>query len=474
MLRFAAPPGAAAPDLAAVARGRRALAAAQALRRLPRRRRSDLRALPAPPPARPWGDLRGAACPQSPVAASVFAPARAALATAHGAAAELAFALRRDQCTACHARDGQGGLPPAVQRGLVETEDLGPEGLVPPDLTNAGRRLRQAWIERVLGEHVVARTYLRVRMPRLPAERAREYAAWFAAVDGQGLADVEPAFSTDAAELGRRLAGNKGKVCITCHRFAGQQALGPQGMDLAIQYERLRPQWFQEWLLRAPLLRQGTRMPLFWPVASDGDRAEVAAIRSWLSLGAAAPLPEGLVARPGSFDLIPGERPILHGAFLDGLSARCIAVGTPLRTHWAYDLAHARFAWLWRGDFLDAAGTWNGRAGQLLRPKGEDHVVLTDFAIAGEPARAVAGWSLDAAGTPVFEVTAGDVAYTDTAAPRLVQGGSELVRTLRCTKGELVLAWPASDGVQVRVGGQAAPATSRTAAGGVLEVVYRW
>src|SRR5688572_31281858 len=44
-----------------------------------------------------------------------------------------------------------------------------------------------------------------------------------------------------------------------------------------------------------------------------------------------------------------------------GVSARCLCVGTRERTHFAYDLASARLVWLWRGDFVDAGGTWSGR-----------------------------------------------------------------------------------------------------------------
>ena len=174
----------------------------------------------------------------------------------------------------------------------------------------------------------------------------------------------------------------------------------------------------------------------------------------------------------------PRERPILHGAFLPGLSARCLCVGTAQRTHFAFELGGARLAWLWRGDFLDASGTWSGRAGQLLQPAGQDHVVLNDLAIAAGDAKTTArelrGQRRTSDGYPVLQVQVGDADYEDEVRPRLVAGGSEIVRTLRCTRGALVVKVPSpADGVRATVAGAAAN-EHRLAAGQTLEIVYRW
>ncbi|MCA8952617.1 MAG: hypothetical protein KDE27_24100, partial [Planctomycetes bacterium] len=461
-----------APDAAAVARGR---AAAVARRCTACHEVVDpaLDALPPPAPAKAWSALRAdTACPVEPAAAGVHGPATVALAAPRDDRAELARMLLQDRCTACHVRGDRGGLPVAVRQRLVETEDLGDEGLLPPDLTRVGARLRQTWIERVLREGHRVRPYLRVRMPRIDAERAARYAELFACVDGAGVEDDEPEFSVAAVETGRRLAGTNGRGCITCHGFAGAPSLGPHGMDLAIQHERVRPAWFRDWLLHAPTLRPGTRMPSFWPNADAAAIAEVSALRTWLALGRAAPVPDGLAPAAGSLVLLPSERPILHGAFLDGLSARCIAVGTSQRVHWAFDVAHARLAWLWRGDFLDATGTWHGRAGKLLKPLGEDHVVLDDLAIAGE--RLVAGQRISSDGYPTFVVRVGDAEYEDEVRPRLTAAGGEVVRTLRCSRGSLAIGWPTQADVELTVGGAKAPARTVLDAGQSVEVVYRW
>lgn len=466
-----APPLASAAGEDAVARGR--LAA--------RQRRCDachsiedeaFVAMQPPPPAKPFLELRAGACPNSDHAAGLRAPRQALAARELSTAENLQVAMLADGCGACHLRDGRGGLPAAVRQQLVETEDLGDEGRLPPDLSAVGHRLRSEWIRRVLIGDARARPYVRVRMPHLDPARAAQYAEWFAAVDGRHGDDVEPAFTAQAVDLGRRMVGLGGRNCVTCHAFAGKRSTGPQGMDLAVQYERLRPVWWREWLLAPTRHRPTTRMPPAWLDSGPEAIAEIDAIRALVSLGAAAPLPPG-VDRDEGLVLVPRDRALLHGAFLQGLSARCIAVGSPLRTHYAFDVEHARLAWLWRGDFVDAAGTWSGRAGKLLRPLGDDAVVLTDFEIAPPGARRVLGRRVAEDGFPVFVVASGEHEYEDHSAPRLQAGGAEMVRTLRCVRGPLMFTFAAQAGVKVLIDGQPAGATTLQS-GQQVEVVYRW
>lgn len=429
-------------------------------------------ALPAPAPAKGWAALRGGDCPETPAGASLFAAAKAAAARPVDDAQRLATALMQDGCLSCHVRDGVGGVPAAVREQLVEVEDIGDEGRIPPDLTAVGRRLQPKWLAKVLREGHAVRPYLRVRMPKVDAERAERYAAWFAAVDG-AAARPEPTFSVDVAKRGAQLAGLGGRNCITCHTFQGLPSLGPQGMDLSIQHERLQPGWFHDWLLKPTQLRPGTRMPQLWLKDDEASRAEADAIRVWLSLGAAAPLPPGVKAKPDSLALVPGERPKLHGAFLRGVSARTLSVGTAERTNFAFDLEQPRLVWLWRGDFLDGNGTWSGRAGQLVTPLGREWVVLQDAVVQDGAPRRLLGQRIAPDGYPALRVAVGDVEYEDEARPRLTEHGTEVVRTIRATKGELALAFPTQDGVRMLVGGAPA-AAHRVAEGQTLEVVYQW
>jgi cytochrome c553 len=465
-----APPSAPAAELVAVGR-----AAARARRCDACHDFADARfeALPAPPSARAFGELREGPCPLAPAGEALASASRAAAAAPASPARDLFAAMQRDGCSSCHVRDGRGGMPPAVMSQLAVVEDIGDEGRLPPDLTNVGRRLRAAWIERVLAEGHSVRPYLRVRMPKVTPAKAHEYASLFAQVDGVDERP-EPAYSIEAVQRGRRLAGAGARNCITCHRFQDHPALGPQGMDLAIQNERLQPGWFRDWLLHPATLRPGTRMPASWWRDDDEARADTDAIRTWLSLGAQAPAPPGLKEAPGSWDLVASDGPRLHGCFLAGVSARCLAVATPERVHFAFDLATPRLVWLWRGEFLDTSGTWKGRAGRLLRPLGVDWRVLDDAAIGGGAPRRLRGWRVAADGYPVLRVAVGDAEYEDEARARLTETGGEVVRRLTALRGELDVVFPPpAEDLQVLANDQPA-ALYHLAPGAPLEVVYRW
>ena len=388
-------------------------------------------------------------------------------------ASKLKIALKADGCLSCHVRDGEGGLPPAVRKHLREVEDIGEEGLVPPDLSSVGRRLRPAWLERVVREGHKSRDYVVMRMPAYGDVKAKQYAEWFGAVDAADVVDEEPPFSVEAAELGRTLAGIGGRNCISCHAMSGRDSLGPQGMDLAMQHQRLRPGWFRDWLLKPLEMRKNTRMPQLWLSGTEQDTLDVDAIRTWLSLGESAPLPTGVVVDPSLLVLVPVDRPILHGAFLKDVSARCLAVGTPARTHFAFDLVKPRLAWIWRGDFLDATGTWHGRAGKLVEPLGKDWQVVDDFTIEGETTRRLLGQRRTDDGYPVVRVGCGDARYEDQVTARLAANGSELVRVIRCEAGTLVLNFPTAPSYKALVQGK--PASQHTlTAGQSLEVIYQW
>ncbi|HEB54661.1 MAG TPA: hypothetical protein ENI87_15540 [bacterium] len=460
----------AAVEEAAVTRGR---AAARAARcdRCHAVREAEFLALPPPTEPPPWARLAGGAC-RLAATGSLSAP-HTELPPKLAPAQRLALALQADGCLRCHVRDGRGGLAPAVREQLTEVEDLGEEGMVPPDLTMVGRRLRRAWIARVVGQGHKARDYVRMRMPAFGADRGEQYAEWFAAVDAPGLSDREPEFDSAAVELGRRLVGSGGRNCVACHRVSGRAALGPQGMDLARQFERVRPAWFHDWLARPTSLRPNTRMPQLWVTGSPRDDREIAAIRVWSSLGSSAPLPDGIVVEDGSLRLEPVARPILHGAFLRGVSARALAVGTPARTHFAFDLVAPRLVWIWRGAFLDASGTWHGRAGKLLEPLGEDWQVVDDFVIEAASERRLLGQRRTEDGYPVLRVRCGNARYEDCIRPRFARGGGVLVRTIRCVAGHLELAFPRVEGYRALVAGQPA-ARHLLDEGQQLEIVYQW
>ena len=85
-----------------------------------------------------------------------------------------------------------------------------------------------------------------------------------------------------------------------------------------------------------------------------------------------------MIPEAGEYALVPGERPIVFGTFMRGVSPRTIAVGLPENVHYAYDAENGRLARAWRGEFMDARGTWHGRAGQLEQPDGSSVIDFPD------------------------------------------------------------------------------------------------
>lgn len=424
--------------------------------------------------AKPWGELRkDSDC----VAVAIPAVLRERIAEPLPVRAPreaLAFALRREGCLACHAHAGSGGPDAAARALLVEREDLGEEGRLPPDLTDAGARLRGEWIESVLATTARVRPYVAVKKPLLGVNEAAVWARRFASAAG-AVPDLEVKVDDATVAEGRRLAGSGGYACIACHRVAGRRSLGPQGMDLAEQFGRLQAHAMRSWLLAPNAHRPGTRMPSFFPADTPQAREQIAALTAWMSLGDGMALPDGIVTEAGAWRLDVTDRPRLHGAFLKGLSARCIAVATPQRVNWAYDLAHARFAWLWRGEFLDTSGTWDGRAGRVLEPLGEDFVQMPDvpgFVLeTGESAPLrVTGWSLDPEGHPVFHLKLGEIAIDDAPRPRLQPGGAILVRRITARGGAVRVNLPPDSG-PLR---SDPPFATVVPDGQTKEITYRW
>lgn len=433
---------------------------------------------PRPPEATPWAKLADSVCTATGAKQGIVSAARTAVQWPRDGKSELSFCMQRDGCVACHARDGQGGMTPEARSALAEVEDIGDEGRVPPELSQVGHRLKPAWLLRVLKEGHKARSYVKARMLRLPEAEAQHYAELFQQIDARPGDDVEPEFTKEAVAEGCRIVGTGGSNCVTCHPFGGRRALGPQGMDLTQQFERLRPGWFREWLLHATELRPGTRMPKFWFKDDAADRAQVDAVRTWVSMGASAPVPAGYAAVGSGLVLDPIESPRLHGAFLKGLSARCLAVGTPERVHFAVDLAHGHLAWLWRGAFLDAHGTWDGRAGQLLEPLGTDWVTLSKDCVftaadgSAQPAQ-LAGWNVGPDQLPVFRWRVGAATVEDSVRAVLQKGGAVLVRTIAPQGGAVRLKLPTEGGVSALVDGK--PLSEVVVqAGARVEVVYQW
>lgn len=395
----------------------------------------------------------------------------------------LRDAMLRSNCYACHQRDGLGGVA-ADRSGHFETvghEDLGDEGRLPPPLTGAERKLKPAWLGRVLSGSGNVRPYLHARMPRLtPAESAR-FVALFGAVNRPPLPEERPDTDWPAAADLRRVDVGREMLdagCVQCHVFRGESLPGVVGIDLAGIADRVQPGWFRDFVLHPAGLKARTRMPTFFPdgvsqnrelLGGDADR-QIAAIWGYLSDLRRQPLPAKIEqVRGEDFELKPTDRPILLRTFMRDAGPHAIAVGFPQGVHFAFDAERLRFATAWSGRFLDAQGTWFVRSAPPAEPLGDRAIRIdreTPFRVEPTaeppaPPSAVAGtaealpgrfdgYRLDDQGRPTLLYRLSEwqvedrIAPGDEPDPPAAGGNVGLVRrmTLRAAAG----AEPATDG----------------------------
>lgn len=378
--------------------------------------------------------------------ASLAEPLEPAVAASH--------ALERFRCYTCHQRDGLGGVHPERSpyfKAKIEL-DLGNEGRLPPHLEQVGAKLRAPWLKAVLeGPDARVRPYLSARMPQFGAENLALLADALLAADAHPGMDEEPPFSEEAVEHGRALAGTSGLGCIQCHNFGKYESLGIPAVDLTKMHERIRPGWFHSLLMDPDSVGMNSRMPIFWnaegksPVEDvlDGDpAAQARALRTYLSLGEAMPLPEGLATDDAHYELVPLDRPVQAAVFLEGVGPRVLLVGTPDYLHFAYDLESSTLTHAWRGRYFNAKGTWHGRAGALERipetgsialPLDSPLAVLDEAAASWPTTRGreagirPLGRRINADGLPVFRYAWQDIEVEETVRPR----DGALVRSLR-------------------------------------------
>jgi mono/diheme cytochrome c family protein len=349
------------------------------------------------------------------------------------------YTLAKLNCIACHQRNDWGG-PESDKLDLFTSTipEMGDEGRLPPRLTGVGDKLSDAYLDRVLTEGARNRPYMNVRMPRYGAATQGLAEHWKQtdrpAQDGVAQAPDEAEIRTLAA--GRLLAGNKGLSCAQCHTFGNQRAIGIQAINMLTMTERLRPEWFRRYMLEPTKYRPGTRMPASFPegvsvlktVYEGNADHQIAALWKYLSQGSQAAIPEGL--QRDQIVLDPQDRPILYRNFLDGLSARGIAVGYPGGLNLAWDAQTMNIAKLWQGQFIDASMHWRDRGVGRQKPLG-DLVInyesrsgvawLKDPGDAWPDAKKVTetykflGYRTDKTGHPTFRYRVGDVIVGDRA-----------------------------------------------------------
>lgn len=302
--------------------------------------------------------------------------------------AESMIQLRMAQfnCIACHERNGFGGPEPQILPWFTTTiPEMGEEGRVPPRLTGVGDKLKEDFLIEVMKHGVRHRPYMKVRMPNYHNSSA-DLVSLFVKQDRPAAESVAqlPHDETEIRALaaGRRLAGTKGLSCAQCHTFGNVAATGIQALDMQLMTKRVRPEWFHRYLLEPTKYRPGTRMPNSFPegqsvykqIYEGNAEHQIAALWTYLSQGKDAALPDGL--QRDQIVLEPTDRPVLYRNFLDGLSARGIAVGYPGGVNIAWDAETMALKKIWQGAFIDASMHWRDRGVGRQKPLGD---LIVDF-----------------------------------------------------------------------------------------------
>jgi mono/diheme cytochrome c family protein len=320
--------------------------------------------------------------------------------------------MQRLNCLACHQRDGEGGLTPALIEDLRKYEKAeNAETLAPPSLNGVGHKLLTPWFRKVLTESGRARPWMAMRMPQFGAANVGHLPDGIAALEGttpQESVDRLPASKAAKIETGRQLIGKGAFGCISCHDIAGVATGGTRGPDLATTNQRVRYSWFRRWLESAQRMHPGTKMPTVFPdgksllekVLAGSADAQSEAMWAYLAIGPALPLPDGIEVASRGTILAAADRPVLLRTFMPDAGTRAVAVGYPGGIATVFDSTQCRLAYAWSGGFLDAGPAWNNRGGAPA------HVLGTHFWTAppGFP------WSVGADG-PHFDAQSRDPAF---------------------------------------------------------------
>lgn len=293
-------------------------------------------------------------------------------------AARLEQVLSGHRCTACHERDGYGGVDVRLIDYFETTEpELGNDARVPPPLTLAGAKLKPEWLDKVLHEGTKVRPYMATRMPRFGSQVVGELPELFASLD-----EVEP-FPLRAPErgdedrawrdAGRTLAGNKGLACVACHDFNGKPSPVFGGVDLITSPDRLQYDWFARFLIEPEKYRPGVVMPKSWAggvPSSDlleaSTEAQIQALWHYLRLGRSAADPSGIRVERAQLDV--GEKTLTYRGRNNLAGFRGIAVGSPEGLHYSFDAYTGTMRGLWRGDFVSVS--WQGQGAGDFHPRG--------------------------------------------------------------------------------------------------------
>ena len=286
--------------------------------------------------------------------------------------------LAHFNCTACHHRDNLGGVTQQRHAHFHTTNlNLGEQGRIPPTLTGVGAKLNAKWMRNVLVNGRSVRPYMKTRMPQYGEQNIGHLVDLFQSTDK--LPKTKFAAFDDqkkTREQGLHLAGNKGLNCVACHTYQYKISDTMPAVDLTEMTERLKKDWFYQYMLSPQKFSPNTVMPSFWPngkalrpdiVGTPADQVE--ALWQYLIDGRQARAPRGVIREPLEIVVVKEAR-MLRRSY-PGIGKRGIGVGYPGGINLAFDAEQMRLAAVWKGKFVDPSGVWYGQGHGKVRMLGK-------------------------------------------------------------------------------------------------------
>ena len=290
---------------------------------------------------------------------------------------QIEVSLKALNCIACHDRGDLGGV--SMQRNphfKTTNLNLGDQGRIPPTLTGVGAKLNPPWMRDVMVNQRSIRPYMQTRMPQYGESNISHLLKLFAAEDK--LSKTEFATFKDQKETrkhGMELAGNRGLNCVACHTYKYKLADTMPAVDLTEMAERLKKEWFYQYMLDPQSFSQNTVMPSFWPggnaIRKDlpgTPEDQIEALWQYLIDGRQARMPRGVVREPLEI-VVTDEAKMLRRSYPE-IGKRGIGVGYPGGVNITYDAEQMRLNSIWQGKFVDPGEVWTGQGSGLVKAIG--------------------------------------------------------------------------------------------------------
>ena len=344
---------------------------------------------------------------------------------------ELEVSLKALNCIACHDRESFGGVPFDRNVHFKTTNlNLGDQGRIPPTLTGVGAKLKPKWMRDVMVNRRSIRPYMKTRMPQYGESNIKKLLKQLQSADENPETEYANFDNQkEVRERGLELAGNKGLNCVACHTYKYKLSDTMPAVDLTEMAERLKKDWFYQYMLEPQRLSPNTVMPSYWPqgkaIRNDipgTSRDQIEDLWQYLLDGRQARAPRGVVREPLEI-VVDSKAKILRRSY-PGIGKRGIGVGYPDGVNIAFDAEQLRLGLIWNGKFVDPGGVWTGQGSGNVRPMG----AVTEFAKGPDlddsktpwivddtrPTKhKFKGYWLDNKGRPTFRYTFGEIDVED-------------------------------------------------------------